>query len=50
MSAAQSDKVTKAIAVDEAMEEVVVACKERVCAEMLVPVCVRWDDEMVAPF
>jgi hypothetical protein len=45
----ESDKVTEAIAVDEAMEQVVVASKEHVRAEMLVPVGIRWDDEMVPP-
>lgn len=41
--------MTKAIAVDQTMEEVVVASKEGICAKMLVPVGVRWDDEMVPP-
>jgi hypothetical protein len=45
----ESDKVTKAIAVDEAMEEVVVASKEHICAKMLVPIGIRRDDEMVPP-
>ena len=45
----ESDKVTKAIAVDHAMEEVVVASKEHICATMLVPIGVCWDDEMVPP-
>lgn len=45
----EQDKVTKAIAVDQAMEEVVVASKECICAELLVPIGSRWDDEMVLP-
>lgn len=50
VAAAEGEEVAKAIAVDEAMEEVVAAPKQRVGAEMPVPVRVRWDDEMVAPF